>query len=620
MEEKLPISLCMIVRDEELFLPDCLAAAAPYCSEIIVADTGSTDRTADIAEAFGAKVLRIAWQDDFALARNAAIQQASQPWILVLDADERLLPLPMEDWRRLLLSDEQCYGYLIEIRSRVEGMGGEEEVSDAVCRLFRNDPRIRFSGAIHEEAATAVSACGEEALRFAPVEVLHEGYRQAVMARRGKKERNKRILLAALNREPENPVLRYAMGTEYFTYGDWERAAEWLEPMVNGEEAAEDAGYLSDIWLKLVHALRALGRLEEAERYARSGLTRYGDFPDLHEAYAAVLMEMDRPGEAGLVLERACLAGIPSARYSSVAGSGSYRTMLAAGYAAERSYNWDRAAEAYAAALEANPGYRPAWERLVVLGTLDSEYRRHWMAAADRAAATGDHRLCRFMLELLADAGLQLEPEASGRLIEGLAVGEAFWSGLLAAQLGDPSAARQRWAQLPDAYPGKGEYLAALAWVDGGRAEPPPAGLAHALLRVRAWPAWLRLCPAAPAPMAAPVPAAPLQWCALLGAAPPVPALAAAQRLRAAAQQGAPARLAAGALHFAAGDMPAAAAQFAAAREAAVQPWVSRAAAAGLAAALAVRARGNAQVPALAAPLLCERELMLRVTSVLYSL
>lgn len=617
----LPVSLCMIVRNEERFLPQCLASAVPFCSEIIIVDTGSTDQTAAIAEAYGAKVLTICWQDHFAEARNMALEQASQPWILVLDADERLVPLPLAAWEQLL-GEESCFGYLVQIRSRVDGRSGEEEISDAVCRLFRNDPRIRFTGALHEEAASAVAACGAEALREAPVQLLHEGYRNVVMMQRRKNERNERILLAALSRDPDNPLLRYAMGTEYFTYGSWERAVLWLEPLLRGvdEDAVADEGYISDVYLKLIHALRALGRLEEAERWAVSGLKKFNDFPDLHEGYAAVLLGMDRAAEAEEALQVALAMGSAPMHYSSAIGAGSFRTLFMAGYASERKYDWRQAADYYAAALAIKIDYRPAWERLLMLGTMDENFRGHWQAVVDRVAKDGRHTLCRFVLELLADAGLQIEPALSRQLIAGLAVGGDFWSGLLAVQQGDMAAGRQRWEQLPDDYPGKGEYLAALAWMDGGRAQPPPAAkLAHALVRVRAWPAWLRLYAATPEPAAALV-LAPLQWCALLGAAQPVPALAAAQLLRSAAQQEAPAQLAAGALAIAAADPAAAAEHFAAAREAAAQPWAMRAAASGLAAAFAVRARRAAPQAALAAPLLCEQELMLRVTSALHGL
>lgn len=74
---KPPVSLCIIVRDEETFLPACLASAEAYVSEIIVVDTGSTDRTVQIAESYGAKVVHAVWRDDFAAACNLGLEQAA---------------------------------------------------------------------------------------------------------------------------------------------------------------------------------------------------------------------------------------------------------------------------------------------------------------------------------------------------------------------------------------------------------------------------------------------------------------------------------------------------------------------------------------------------------------
>src|SRR5476651_717597 len=87
-----PISLCMIVRNEERFLSDALTSVQGVVDEICIVDTGSTDDTVAIAESFGAKIKFFAWQDDFASARNEALAMASGAWILVLDADERLAP------------------------------------------------------------------------------------------------------------------------------------------------------------------------------------------------------------------------------------------------------------------------------------------------------------------------------------------------------------------------------------------------------------------------------------------------------------------------------------------------------------------------------------------------
>src|SRR5579862_4543236 len=84
------VSLCMIVRDEEANLPHCLDGVLPLVDEVRIADTGSTDRTVDVARDLGALVTSFPWRDDFAAARNASMEGATQPWIFWLDADDRL--------------------------------------------------------------------------------------------------------------------------------------------------------------------------------------------------------------------------------------------------------------------------------------------------------------------------------------------------------------------------------------------------------------------------------------------------------------------------------------------------------------------------------------------------
>ena len=85
-----PVSLCMIVKNEEANLPDCLGSAADLVSEIVVVDTGSTDRTKELAKGFGAKVPEFPWVDSFAAARNESVRHATQKWIFWLDADDRI--------------------------------------------------------------------------------------------------------------------------------------------------------------------------------------------------------------------------------------------------------------------------------------------------------------------------------------------------------------------------------------------------------------------------------------------------------------------------------------------------------------------------------------------------
>ena len=85
---KMPISVCIIAKNEEKYIEDCLKKLQPYGFEIVVTDTGSTDRTREIAEKYADKVLDFEWINDFSAARNFCASQASNNWVLALDCDE----------------------------------------------------------------------------------------------------------------------------------------------------------------------------------------------------------------------------------------------------------------------------------------------------------------------------------------------------------------------------------------------------------------------------------------------------------------------------------------------------------------------------------------------------
>lgn len=184
------ISACLIVRDEERFLDACLASIGPLVDEIVVVDTGSVDRTPEIAAAHGARVLHAPWTDDFAAARNVALDAARHPWVLVIDADERLIAGDPDEVRaELCCTDEDAYHVTIESADAAGHRMGEHHV----VRLFRRD-RYRWLGRLHElpfDATGRVAHGPHCGLRF-----THDGYRPDVYAERGKAERNERLALA----------------------------------------------------------------------------------------------------------------------------------------------------------------------------------------------------------------------------------------------------------------------------------------------------------------------------------------------------------------------------------------------------------------------------------------
>lgn len=163
------LTVSMIVRDAEAFLPACLESVQPLKPEIVIADTGSTDRTMEIAREFGARLIQIPWHNDFAEARNRALAEATGGWILSLDADEQLDPKTALNIRALL-ENKSVTGYQVTIRNYVNSVN--ERIWDEApkpndsllasagaypafvehenIRLFRRSPEIYFVGRVHE--------------------------------------------------------------------------------------------------------------------------------------------------------------------------------------------------------------------------------------------------------------------------------------------------------------------------------------------------------------------------------------------------------------------------------------------------------------------------------------
>src|SRR3972149_5420178 len=148
------VSLCMIVKNEETYLADSLKSAKPFVDEIIVVDTGSTDSTVEIAQAFGAKVVHFPWRDDFAAARNESLRHATGDWVLVMDADERLTQGSGELIEGLSRAPADIVGYIVKLLWPKEGDGGMVRLG-WLTRLFRNWIGVEYRGIIHEEVASS---------------------------------------------------------------------------------------------------------------------------------------------------------------------------------------------------------------------------------------------------------------------------------------------------------------------------------------------------------------------------------------------------------------------------------------------------------------------------------
>lgn len=224
------LSACLIVRDEERFLDRCLASLRGHVDQVCVLDTGSSDRSVEIASSHGAIIGFRPWDDDFSAARNASLDLASGDWILQIDADEELVPPANGAWS--VLDDSSAVCALVELELR--GDAGHSERTWQP-RLFRRDPRLRYRRPLHETVLDGLAESGLPAPRPVPLLLIHHGYLGEVVSSRGKIERNLRILRSWRERGLAD------------AYDDFKLASA-LETLPSGEVGNE----LCEIWSECI--------------------------------------------------------------------------------------------------------------------------------------------------------------------------------------------------------------------------------------------------------------------------------------------------------------------------------------------------------------------------------
>lgn len=216
------VSLCMIVRNEERYLPDCLASAGPFVDEIVIVDTGSTDRTAEIAAAAGARVFHEEWRDDFAAARNRALRHASGDWILVLDADERLAGNSGQAMRDLIKTSN-VVAYLVKLECPTNGGSALGTIPIRwLPRLFRNGVGARYEGVIHE--CLLPSLRGKGKVIYSAMTLEHLGYLHTHEVMQAKATRNLRLLQDQVARTPEDSLTWIQLAETQMTLSQQDQA------------------------------------------------------------------------------------------------------------------------------------------------------------------------------------------------------------------------------------------------------------------------------------------------------------------------------------------------------------------------------------------------------------
>lgn len=221
------LSLCMIVKDEEEALPQCLKSVQGVVDEMVVVDTGSTDRTVEVARQYGTRVYSFTWNHDFAAARNESLQYASGEWILVLDADEVLEPGMGLCLKQAI---EQKDTLVVTLLRREVG----NHPNSLISRVFRNRPDIRFSRPYHELIDDSVTDILNREPHWQVVElpgvaIAHTGYETNTIARRRKQDRARTAMEHYLATHPDDAYICNKLGALYLDCGNFSQGIRLLE-------------------------------------------------------------------------------------------------------------------------------------------------------------------------------------------------------------------------------------------------------------------------------------------------------------------------------------------------------------------------------------------------------
>ncbi len=298
----------MIVKNEAALLGQLLEEAKAVCDELVVVDTGSTDDTRSVAEQHGAKIFDFAWTDDFAAARNFALEQCTGQWMLWLDADDRLPPAARKGFVQLKQE--------LARRSEVSVVMVPYRVAFAAddpahCtfsyereRVVRLGPGVRWAGAIHE----VVVAAGGRTIRWPEAWVEHRPPPERAESKVG---RNLRILEKAYGEGDRTSRTLFYFGNELREHRRFQEALDVYRQYLEHTDVVDWERYSA-----LLHVSECLGALERhddklgalldavrldstrAEAFVRLGLHHYErrQWPQAAPFFAAAT-QATRPAE-----------------------------------------------------------------------------------------------------------------------------------------------------------------------------------------------------------------------------------------------------------------------------------------------------------------------------------
>jgi glycosyltransferase involved in cell wall biosynthesis len=267
------LSLAMIVKNEQYNLYTCLQQVRELVDEIVIVDTGSTDKTVEVAEQFNASVYHYRWNENFSCARNFSLKKCNGKWILVLDADE-FIDGPMKYKVRELIDRDDFVGFNFEQFTYLNKDVTPDFRLMPVMRLFPNHPSLRFKGMVQEKII-----CNDMKLGFkeipSGIRIWHYGYIDIFHPVKEKYNRDLNIYLRNLKKNPKDPFLCFFISLQYVSLGRYDEGLKYLDFAI--KYGSSDFPYYSCLFSSYAGILNKLGRYNEAKKMAELALSKDRD-------------------------------------------------------------------------------------------------------------------------------------------------------------------------------------------------------------------------------------------------------------------------------------------------------------------------------------------------------
>jgi GT2 family glycosyltransferase/tetratricopeptide (TPR) repeat protein len=295
LAKRADVCLCMIVKNEERILAECLESVKHGFAQTVIVDTGSTDGTKEIALRYGVELHEMTLLDSFSDARNYSLSFARTRFIMWMDADDTISRLNLE---RILLAvihaKADIGGFIVPVRFMDGGPTGGTQVDHV--KVFPNKFGIHFEGYIHEQVLPSIRAAGLQIARIKDAVVFHSGYDVSVAGQISKRKRDEPLLLRDHKEDPTHPFKMWNLGMTLHHLRQHEEAIDWFTKCLAASHPEES--HVRKTYALLGVSRRELGDLEAALATFNEGLAITPEDPELLFESASTLSNLGRLDEA----------------------------------------------------------------------------------------------------------------------------------------------------------------------------------------------------------------------------------------------------------------------------------------------------------------------------------